>query len=122
MKNATSKKKNAKSKNNVTSRVKVNDKVKVIAGRDKGKVSKVTGILRGSSRVIVEDVNIVQRHTKPTSSDSKGGIIKKAAPINLSNVMPMCSSCLKPTRIRMKILEDNSKVRVCVKCNEIFGA
>jgi len=108
--------------NNVTSRVKVDDKVKIIAGKDKGKIGKVTKVIRKDSRVVVENINIVKCHLKPNTANPQGGIVDKAAPMDLSNVMPMCSSCLKPTRIKMKFLDDGLKVRVCVKCNEIFDA
>ena len=98
--------------------IKKEDKVKVIAGKDKGKIGKVLNVNRKKSRVLVEKINIVKRHSKPTAANKQGGIIEKEMPIQWSNAMLMCSKCVSPARIKMQRLEDGKKVRVCVKCNE----
>lgn len=97
--------------------LKKNDKVLVIAGKDKGKTGKIIKILKEKNKALVEGVNIVKKHQKPTPNSS-GGIIEKEAPIHLSNLMIICPKCTEHTRISKKILEDGSKVRICKKCGE----
>lgn len=99
--------------------VKKNDTVMVIAGKDKGKVGKVLKVLRKENRVIVEKVNIVKKHVRP-SPKSKGGILEKESPIHVSNVMIYCEKCGKGVRVGRRILEDGKKVRYCKKCNEVI--
>ncbi len=100
--------------------IKKNDKVKVIAGKDRGKIGKVLKISGKDGRVLVENVNIMKRHSKPTARNKQGGIVEKEAPIHNSNIMVMCGKCVKPTRIRIRSLEDGKKMRVCAKCDEII--
>jgi large subunit ribosomal protein L24 len=100
--------------------VKSGDKVVVLSGKDKGKQGKILTVFPKESRVIVEGVNIVKRHTKPNRQNQQGGIIEKEAPINSSNVMLVCPRCNKPTRIAKKFLQDGQKVRQCKKCNEVI--
>ena len=95
-------------------KIKKGDNVVVITGKDAGKTGKVLEVLPKAGRVIVENVNIVSRHTKPRSAQDKGGIIKKPAPIEASNVMVLCD-CGKATRVAYKLV-DGKKVRVCKKC------
>ncbi len=103
-------------------RLKKDDKVKVIAGKDKGKIGKVLQVNRKKNRVLVENINVVKRHTKPSAQNRQGGIVETEALIHLSNVKLMCSKCIQPTRIRMRRLEDGKKIRVCRKCNEIIDS
>ncbi|KPA10763.1 50S ribosomal protein L24 [Candidatus Magnetomorum sp. HK-1] len=98
------------------------DMVKVIAGKDKGKSGKVLKIILKKDRAIVENVNMIKRHTKPNQLNRQGGIIEKESPVHWSNLMLECPKCIKPTRIQMQILEDNKKVRLCKKCNEIIDS
>lgn len=102
--------------------LKKDDKVKVIAGKDKGKIGKVIRVIRKNNRVLVENVNIMKRHSKPTSQNKQGGIIESEAPIHYSNIMLMCNKCMAPVRIKMQRLEDGEKMRVCRKCDEIIDA
>jgi len=102
--------------------IKKNDKVKVIAGKDNGKVGKVIDILQKTNRLLIENVNMVKRHTRPSASNKQGGIVEGEAGIHWSNVMLMCNKCIAPVRIKMQRLEDGKKVRVCRKCNEIIDA
>ncbi|XPV75309.1 MAG: 50S ribosomal protein L24 [Desulfovibrio sp.] len=98
------------------------DKVMVIAGKDKGKIGKVLKVLRNKDRILVEGVNKVSRHVKANPYLSQpGGIVEKEAPLHISNVAVMCNACTKPTRIGYKVLESGKKVRFCKKCNEIFA-
>ncbi len=100
--------------------VKKNDLVMVIAGKEKGKTGKVLTVLTKKNRVIVEKVNFIKRHTRPSAKNRQGGIIVKEGSIHISNVMLLCSKCNKPTRVGKKFLENGKKVRVCKKCGEIF--
>lgn len=108
--------------NAVKTRIKKDDKVKIIAGKDKGKIGKVLKIVTKDNRMVVENINVVKSHQKPNMKNPQGGIITKEAPIDFSNVMLMCNHCLAPIRIKMKTLEDGKKVRVCPKCNELIDA
>jgi len=102
--------------------IKKDDKVKVVAGKDKGKVGKVVSVNREKGRVLVENINIAKRHVRPGGQHRQGGIIESEALINLSNVMLMCNKCVQPIRIKMKHLEDGKKIRVCRKCGEIIDS
>jgi large subunit ribosomal protein L24 len=94
--------------------VKKGDTVMVITGKDKGKKGKVTQVVPKDSKVFVEGVNVVKRHTKPTQTNPQGGIVKKEAPIHSSNVKLVCSKC-GPVRVN-KMIEGEDKFRVCNKC------
>jgi len=100
--------------------VKKGDTVLVIAGKDIGKKGKVLSVEPKAGRVVVEGVNVVKRHTKPTQAAPQGGIVEKEAAFNSSNVMLFCPKCNKPTRIGKKALTDGSYVRQCKKCGELF--
>lgn len=95
--------------------VKTGDNVVVIAGKDKGKTGKVTAVYADENRVLVENVNIVSKHQKPKSQQDKGGIFKRPAPIDASNVLVVCPTCGKATRVAHSEVE-GKKVRSCKKC------
>jgi large subunit ribosomal protein L24 len=99
-------------------RIKKNDKVIVLSGKEKGKIGTVLNIDLKKQRLIVEKVNMVKRHSKPSQKAAQGGIIEKEAPLHISNVILICNKCAEPTRIGNRRLEDGSKMRVCKKCNE----
>lgn len=99
--------------------IKKGDEVLVITGKAKGKRGKVQQVFPDEGRVIVEGVNIVKRHTRPNRQVMQGGIIEKAAPIHVSNVMIWCEKCNAPRRINHKE-ENGKKVRVCNKCGTSF--
>jgi len=101
-------------------RIKKNDIVKVIAGNSKGKQGKILKILKEKNRAIVEKVNMIKKHTKPSQTNQVGGIVEKEGSINLSNLILVCPNCNVPTRVNFKTLEDGKKVRVCKKCSEII--
>lgn len=101
--------------------LRVDDQVEIIAGKDKGRVGKITRVLPNEDKAIVESLNMIKRHTKPNMANQQGGIIEKEAPIHVSNLMLVCSKCAKPVRIKMNVLEDGTKVRVCKKCEESIG-
>jgi len=102
--------------------IKKDDKVKVIAGKDKGKVGKVLKVIKKKNRLLVENINIVKRHTKPNAQNRQGGILESEAPIHWSNVMLMCNKCIEPVRVKKKTLDDGKTVRICAKCSEIIDA
>ncbi len=99
-------------------KIKKNDKVKIITGKDKGKIGKVLRIITKKERVVIENINVVKSHQKPNIKNPQGGIINKEAPVDLSNIMLMCNHCMSSIRVKIKTLEDGKKVRVCRKCNE----
>jgi len=97
-----------------------NDIVVVIAGDDKGKTGKVLKVFPKKSRVIVEKINFVKRHTRPTRSRIQGGVLEKEAPINISNVALLCPKCDVGVRAGHKTLSDGSRVRICKRCGEMI--
>jgi large subunit ribosomal protein L24 len=99
--------------------VKKNDTVKVIAGKEKGKEGKILKAYPAKSRVIVEHLNMIKKHTKRRSQGQGGGIIEREGTIHVSNLMLVCPSCKKATRTGIKFLEDGAKVRCCKKCGEV---
>jgi len=99
-----------------------NDKVKVITGKDRGKIGKVLSVDKKNKKVLAENINIVKRHTRPSAKNRQGGIVESEAPIQWSNVMLMCNKCLAPVRVKMQSLEDGNKMRVCRKCNEVIDS
>jgi len=103
----------------IKTHVKKDDTVMVMAGKEKGKTGKVLRVYPDKGRVLVESVNIVKRHTRPSQANQDGGIIEKEAALALSNVMLVCAACSKPTRTGARRLDDGSKARFCKKCNEI---
>ena len=98
--------------------VRKGDTALVIAGKNSGKKGKVLRVIPDSSKVVVEGVNVVKRHSRPTQKLPQGGIMQKEAPIHSSNVMLFCGKCNSPTRVGKKILDNGEKVRVCKKCGE----
>ena len=102
-------------------RLRKNDLVEVIAGRDSGKRGKVLVVLPEKGRVIVQGVNFIKRHTRPNPQRNiKGGIAERESPIHVSNVMIVSGEDDKPTRIGNKVLPDGRKVRVCRRTGEVL--
>lgn len=95
--------------------VKTGDTVVVIAGKEKGKSGKVMEVLPETGKVVIEGINTVKKHQKPRSQQDKGGIIDKLAPMDASNVMVVCPTCGKATRVAHMEIE-GEKVRSCKKC------
>ncbi len=100
-------------------RIRKGDKVVVLTGRDKGKQGEVLKVLTAEDRVLVQGVNMVMRHTRPTPR-SEGGIVEKEAPIHVSNVAHIDPKTRQPTRIGFKVLEDGRKVRVAKRSGEVI--
>ena len=101
-------------------KIRKDDTVLVIAGKDKGKKGKVRFAYPKDARVLVEGINFIKRHTKAISQVRQAGIIEREAPIDVSDVMLLCSKCNHPTRVGFRFLEDGKKVRVCLVCREVI--
>jgi large subunit ribosomal protein L24 len=101
-------------------KLKKGDTVMVIAGKERGKTGKVLSFPSDGRQVIVEKLNIIKRHTKPSQKTRQGGILEREAPLAVSNVMFLCGNCQKPVRVGMKTLEDGRRVRICKKCQDIL--
>jgi large subunit ribosomal protein L24 len=99
--------------------IKRGDTVQVISGKEQGKSGKVLKAYPGKERVIVEHVNMIKKHTKRRSQGQGGGIIEREGTLHASNVLLVCPSCRKATRLGHKLLEDGSKARICKKCGEV---
>lgn len=100
--------------------IRKHDEVRVMAGRDKGKVGRVLKIEPKLQRLYVEHVNLVKRHTRPNPAKQiRGGILEKEGPIHVSNVALVCSEC-GPTRIRHAMKAEGKKIRLCAKCGKVL--
>jgi large subunit ribosomal protein L24 len=97
-------------------KVKKGDTVKIIAGKDKGKQGKVLQVIPSAGKVVVEDINIIQRHTKPNQANPQGGIVEKPAPLAASNVMLICPGCNLPAKTGSTRDEQGAASRVCKRC------
>ena len=102
-------------------KIKKNDMVMVIKGRDRGKTGKVMRVMPEAGRLVVERLNMVKRHSKPRGATSPGGIIEKEAPLRIENVMIFCDRCNAPVRAGWKENADKTKSRICRRCNEALG-
>jgi large subunit ribosomal protein L24 len=102
-------------------RLKKNDMVTVIAGKEAGKSGKVLRIYSDEHRVVVEKLNMLKKHQRPDAK-GKGGIVEKEGKLDISNVKFLCSKCDTGVRIGYRKLDDGKKVRICKKCHEILDA
>lgn len=100
--------------------IKKGDIVRVMTGKDKGKKGKVLRAIPDQGKVVVEGINKVKKHQKPSRAIPQGGILQIESPISASNVMFLCTKCNKPTRLGQRQLDNDEKVRVCKKCGEVI--
>lgn len=98
--------------------VKKGDLVKVLSGEDAGKTGKVLEVSPREGRVVVEGVNIIKKHVRPTRTNPQGGVIERPGPIHASKVMVVCPSCNAPTRVRRERSEGKGVARVCKRCGK----
>lgn len=105
----------------ISTRIRRDDEVIIIAGRDKGARGKVIRVMPTDGTALVSKVNMIKRHMRATQN-SKGGIVEKEAPIAISNVQFFCPSCKTGVRLGAKQLEDGRKVRTCKKCGEVLDS
>ena len=101
-------------------RLQANDNVLVTKGRDRGKRGRISWMLPDKSRAVVEGVNVVQRHQRPTGAFRSGGIIEKELSVSIANLKFFCELCDSPARIGQTRLADGTKARVCKKCGEVI--
>lgn len=101
-------------------RVKKGDQVMVISGKEAGKSGRVLAVNFKDHKVMVEKLNIIKKHTKPSPRYREGGIIERENPLDVSNVMVVCGACGKPSRLGIKIIESGKRLRYCKKCGEII--
>jgi large subunit ribosomal protein L24 len=97
------------------------DTVLVRSGKDRGKSGKVLRIYPKAGTVLVQSVNFMKKHTRPSQRNQQGGVVEREAPVAVSNVMLVCDKCSRATRIEHTFLEDGTKVRRCKKCSEVIG-
>jgi len=101
-------------------KIRKNDNVLVIAGKDRGKTGKVRFAYPKDEQLLVEGINFIKRHTRARRAVRQAGIIELEAPIQVSNVMLLCTKCNHPTRVGFRILGDGKKVRICRSCQEVI--
>ena len=101
-------------------KIRKNDTVLVIAGKEKGKSGKVRRALPKEGKVMVDGINMIKRHSRARGAARQAGIIELEAPLPVSNVMLICNKCNKPTRVGVRFLDDGKKVRVCRSCYELI--
>ena len=99
-------------------KIRKNDIVQIIKGKDKGKQGKVISILAGGERALIEGLNLFKKHKRQSSQNQKGGIISIEMPVSVANLMVFCKHCSKPTRIGAMMLKDGTKSRFCKACKE----
>ncbi|MDG5813734.1 50S ribosomal protein L24 [Chitinispirillales bacterium ANBcel5] len=98
--------------------LKKNDEVQVMAGEHRGKTGRIIKVIPEKNRAIVEGINIVKRHTKPSPKNQQGGIMEKEASVHLSNLMLKCPKSGQPTRLGVKVLENGQRLRFSKKAKE----
>lgn len=101
-------------------KIKKEDNVLVISGKDRGKKGKVRKSLPRENRIVIEGVNMIKRHARARGQARQAGIIEREAPMDVSDVMLICNKCNKPARVGYRILDDGKKVRVCRNCKEVI--
>jgi large subunit ribosomal protein L24 len=101
-------------------KIRKNDTVVVMVGKDRGKKGKVRLAYPKDERLLVEGINFVKKHARPTGQARQAGIIEREAPISVSNVRLVCSRCNRPSRVGFRHLEDGRKVRICRSCREVI--
>ena len=101
-------------------RLKKNDMVEVTTGKEQGKTGKVLKVFREKNQVLVEKVNMIKRHTRPSPTTGQGGIVEKEAPLYVSKVKLVCPKCATATRFSLTLTGEGKKARVCQKCKEMI--
>jgi large subunit ribosomal protein L24 len=101
-------------------KIRKNDTVLVISGKDRGKKGKVRFAYPKDEKLLVEGINFIKRHTRASGQVRQAGIIEREEPIHISNVMLLCSKCNHPTRVEIRSLEGGKRVRVCNVCHEVI--
>lgn len=98
-------------------KIRKNDQVLIIAGKDKGKKGKVIGVLKSAQKIIVENINLAKKHRRARKQGEKGQIVQIPRPLHISNVKLICSKCGQPSRVGYKMTE-GGKFRICKRCGQ----
>lgn len=101
-------------------KIRKNDNVIVISGKDKGKKGKVRYAYPRDERVLVDSVNMIKKHSKARGAARQAGIIEREAPIHVSNIMLVCNKCDHPTRVGFRVVDGKKKMRICTACHEVI--
>jgi large subunit ribosomal protein L24 len=101
-------------------RLKKNDLVEVTTGKEQGKTGKILKVFREKNQVLIEKVNMIKRHTRPSPTSGQGGIVEKEAPVYVAKVKLICPKCATATRFHMTTTGEGKKARVCLKCKELI--
>jgi large subunit ribosomal protein L24 len=101
-------------------RLKKNDLVEVTTGKEQGKTGKILKVFREKNQVLIEKVNMIKRHTRPSPTSGLGGIVEKEAPVYVAKVKLICPKCATATRFHMTTTGEGKKARVCLKCKELI--
>ena len=101
-------------------KIRKGDKIKVLAGKDAGKTGKVLKVFPEKLKLIVEDINLIIKHTRPKRQGEKGQKIQFPSPLSVAKVALVCPKCHQATRVSFKLLENQKKLRACHKCKETF--
>lgn len=101
-------------------KIRKGDIVQAVKGKDKGKKGKVIRVFCGTSRALVEGINLAKKHKRQTRQDTQGGIVSIEKPIAVGNIMLVCKHCGRPARVGFSILKDGAKSRVCKSCKEVI--
>jgi len=101
-------------------RLKRDDMVEILSGREAGKTGKILKVIREKNQVVVEKVNMIKRHTRASPATGQGGIIEREGPLHVSKVMLICPKCATAGRFRLTVTAEKKKARVCRKCKELI--
>jgi large subunit ribosomal protein L24 len=101
-------------------RLKKNDLVEVTTGKEQGKTGKILKVFREKNQVLIEKINMIKRHTRPSPTSGQGGIVEKEAPVYVAKVKLICPKCATATRFSMTTTGEGKKARVCLKCKELI--
>lgn len=101
-------------------KIKKNDMVLILTGKDRGKKGKVRQVMPQKGRLVVEGLNMIKRHSRTKGQARQGGIIEMESPVDISNVMLVCNKCGKSVRVGYKMMGDDKKVRICRSCQEVI--
>lgn len=102
-------------------KIKKNDTVYVLTGKDRGKTGRVFKVYPGVGRALVEGINYIKKHARKSQANPQGGIVQKENPIHMSNLALLCKTCNRPARIGINILADGTKSRFCKRCKEVIA-
>ncbi len=101
-------------------KIRKNDNVVILAGKDRGGKGKIRRVMRKQKRVVIEGLNMIKRHSRASRGTRQAGIIELEGPMDVSNVQLICEKCSSRTRIGFRFLDDGRKVRICSSCKEII--